>query len=207
MIEAGCPAKPLHFKFHTSPKTGVAMAETAEDVRTAYQHGYFVVEADGVARRTMLQSGKVEELRLNGAFWQVEKGQVIEAATRKPVVGDYDLMGVVDPKNVGQNIALHSRNGVAPSDISSPIVDRFKAAVNGRLDQPRVMHGAQDQFAGFRGGATVFYPDGRVVHLPDEVAVKAFYDNLKCETMRGAYPRPPASVPVVDELAAARTRL
>jgi hypothetical protein len=159
-----------------------------------------------IARRTVIRDGKVvvDELKLEGAFWQLEKGQVIEGASRKPVIGDYDLMGVINPKNLGQNIALHSSKGVTPSDISSPIVNKFKAAVNGRMDRPRVMHGAQDQFAGFRGGATVFYPDGRVVFLADDAAVKAFYDTIRRETIKGSYPRPTGGAPVVDELAVRR---
>ena len=207
LIEAGCPGKPMQLKFHTSPRTGVVTAENADEIKIAYEHGYFVVDADGVARRKVMQGAQevVEDVRLTGAFWQVEKGQVIEAATRKPVVGDYDLMGVIDPEQAGQNLALvWTEKGGFKEDVSSPIVEQFKQAVNAKMDRPRVLHGAQDQYAGFRGGATAFFPDGKVVYLPDEAAVKAFYDGLGRQTIKGAYPRPPAGTPVVDELAARR---
>ena len=41
---------------------------------------------------------------------------------------------------------------------------------------PRVLHGAQDQYAGFRKGATAFFPDGTVMYMETEEEVKAFYD-------------------------------
>jgi hypothetical protein len=206
LIEKGCPGKPLHFKFHTSDRTGVVMAETADDIRKAHQHGYFIVDPDGVARRTVIRNGKeaVEEMRLQNPFWQLEKGQVIDPKLKKPVVGDYDLMGVIDPKAPGRNIALHASKGKTPDDISSPIVDRFAGVVNSKMDMPRVLHGAQDQFAGFRKGATAFLPDGTVKYLPDEAAVKQFYESIGRETIKGAYGRPGPGVPVVDELAARR---
>lgn len=211
LIEMGCPGKPLSIKFHTSERTGVVMAADPADIKKAYDQRYFVVDADGIARRPIpgqVRNGKpvMEELELKGAFWQVEQGQLIDPRLRKPVVGDYDLMGVVDPSAPGRNIALHASGEKTPADISSPIVDRFKNAVNQRLDMPRVLHGAQDQFAGFRGGATAFLPDGTVKFLPDEAAVQGFYKSIGRETIRGSHPRPPSHVPVVDELAARRAR-
>jgi hypothetical protein len=206
LIEFGCPGKPLQIKFNTSPQTGVVSARNAADIQTAYKQGYYVIDADRVARRKVMRGGQevTEEMRLDGAFWEVEAGQIIDPALRKPVVGDYDLMGVMNPRNMGQNIALHARKDVNVEDISSPIVERFRSAVNKKMDMPRVMHGAQDQFAGFRGGATVFYPDGRVIHLADEAAVETFYRSIRRETIKGSYPRPAADIPVVDELAARR---
>lgn len=211
LIRKGCPGKPLTIKFHTDQRTGVVMATDPEDLKRAYQLRYYVVDADGVARRPIpgkFLNGKpaMEELKIDGAFWKVEKGQVIDPALRKPVVGDYDLMGVIDPSAPGRNIALHAVKGETPADISSPIVDRFAKAVNEQLDMPRVLHGAQDQFAGFRGGATAFLPDGSVRHLADEGAVQAFYKEIGRETIKGSYPKPPAPLLVVDELAARRTR-
>jgi len=132
---------------------------------------------------------------------------MIDPRLRKPVVGDYDLMGVIDPKAPGRNIALHARKEITPEDISSPIVDRFAGVVNSKMDMPRVLHGAQDQFAGFRNGATAFFPDGTVKYLPDEAAVKQFYESIGRETINGSYGRPGPGVPVVDELAARRAAL
>lgn len=195
LIERGCPGKPMTIKAHTSPRTGIVVAETKDEVSAAWEAGYYVVDKDGVARRTVpgkLRDGKpvVEELELPGTFWQLEPGQVIDPALKKPLVGDYDLMGVVDPRAMGRNIALVAKNGEPVADISSPIVSRFRGRVNGKLDQPRVLHGAQDQFADFRGGVTVFYPDGRTLLLPDEQAVRQFYGSIRRETIKGSYSRP-----------------
>jgi hypothetical protein len=118
---------------------------------------------------------------------------VIEVASRKPIVGDYDLMGVLDPKAPGRNIALFTSNGDVLKNVSGPNVTRFQNAVNRimKKERARVLHGAQDQYGGFRGGATVFYPDGvHATYLPDEAAVKAFYAhpliNRRTKTGEGA---------------------
>ena len=211
LIELGCPGKSVELKMSTSGRTGVVTATNNAEVEAARRLGHYVVDNDGVARRQIPGVFKnrqpvYEELDLKNVFWEIEPGQVIHQKLKKPIVGDYDLMGVVDPKNVGQNIALHASKGARTKDISSPIVDRFKRNVNSKLDQNRVMHGAQDQFAGYRGGATVFHPNGDVVYLKTEADVQAFYKNLGRKTQAESYPRPGADVKVDDELARARKR-
>lgn len=191
LIELGCPGKPLTIKFNTDATTGVVTASTPADIETARGLGYLVVDQDGVARG---QRG--QELRLTNTFWRVAPGQVIDARLRKPLVGDYDLMGVFRPSNPGQNIALVASNGRNVRDVSSPVVRRFSTRVNAALDMTRVMHGAQDQFASFRGSATAFMPDGRAVLLRDAHAVETFYNQWGRQTRTGTYnPTPPAPPP------------
>ena len=211
LIELGCPGKQVELKLNTSARTGVATAKNNAEVEAARKLGHYVVDNDGVARRQIPGVFKnrqpvYEELDLKNAFWEVEPGQVIHQKLKKPIVGDYDLMGVVDPKNVGQNVSIHVSNGARKKDISNPVVDRFRRNVNSKLDQDRVMHGAHDQFAGYRGGATVFHPNGDVVYLKTEADVEAFYRNLGRRTQAESYPRPSADVNVDDELARARKR-
>jgi hypothetical protein len=70
------------------------------------------------------------------------------------------------------------------------------------------LHGAQDQYKGFRGGATAFLPDGRVVFLKDEAAVELFYKNVGRQTRAGSYNpnlKPDTPAPA-DELAARRKK-
>lgn len=189
-----CPpkAKNLEGIATTKPSNqGIVMAENVKAVRS---RGYAVVDKDLVART---QDGKV--IDLPSKFWKLEKGQVIDVKLKKPVVGDYDLMGVIDPGAPGRNIALVASNGDTVADVSSPIVRRLKDSVNRRLDTDRVLHGAQDQYAGFRGGATVIYPDGHATFLPDEAAVKAFYDSpsIMRQTRTGKYES--GQRPVFDE--------
>ncbi|HLK69453.1 MAG TPA: hypothetical protein VKU19_38745 [Bryobacteraceae bacterium] len=152
-----------------------------------------------------LPNGTMEPVKLERTFWKVEPGQVIDPKSLKPVVGDYDLMGVFSPKNPGQNITLHSVDGNPVANRTSPPVDTFSASVNEKFDQPRVLHGAQDQYKGFRKGATVFHPNGRVEFLPTEADVQAFYKRMGRETIQGSYPRPgPGDPAPPDELAARR---
>jgi hypothetical protein len=187
LIEKGCPGKPLDIKFHTSELTGVVTAANNDEIAHARKLGYLVVDKDLVARGQPSPAGKPTELKLTNPFWKVLPGQIIDAAAKKPLVGDYDLMGVVKPSNPGQNIALVASEGEVLKDVSSPIVRRFANAVNGKLDRPRVLHGAQDQYSGFRGSATAFLPNGKAVLLPDEYAVKGFYEIIGRQTRLGSY--------------------
>ncbi|WP_158265011.1 hypothetical protein [Blastopirellula marina] len=187
-----CPpkAKNLEGIATTKPsEQGIVMAENISAVRS---RGYAVVDKDLIART---KDGRKIDLG-SDPFWKMEPGQVIDVELKKPVVGDYDLMGVIDPQAPGRNIALVVSNGETVADVSSPIVKRLAAAVNKRFDMNRVLHGAQDQYAGFRGGATVIYPDGHATFLPDEASVKAFYNSpsIMRQTRTGEYantaPRP-----------------
>lgn len=160
-----------------------------------------MVERDNIARRVVPQNGKpvTQELRLRNAFWKLEPGQVIDPEVQKPLVGDYDLMAVIDPRSPGRNIALVASEGNTLNDVNSPIVRNFSDKVNAKMDRPRVLHGAQDQYAGFRGGATVFLPDGRAFFLPDADAVKEFYELIGRPTIKGSYRIPVAGpVPVIS---------
>lgn len=206
LIEQGCPGKPLHFKFNTDSRTGILIAKDPADIHMAHSHGYFVVGKDGVARRTVSKGGqiKLESLEIDDQFWKLAEGQVIDPKLKKPVVGDYDLMGIIDPKSPGQNISLAARSGRRVQNVSNPVVDDFAKSVNDKMDMDRVLHGAQDQFGDFRKGAIAFFPDGRVHFMRDEESVEAFYKLLGRETAKGSYPRPTGDV--VDELAARRAR-
>ncbi|MFK7821558.1 MAG: hypothetical protein AB8G99_22780, partial [Planctomycetaceae bacterium] len=154
LIKRGCPAKPVDIKANTDALTGVVTAKNKGEIDDAVRAGYYVVDGDGVARRRFIGAdglAKIEELKLSNPFWKVQKNQIIQGGQRPlPLTGDYDLMGVIDPKSVGQNLALVAKNGRDVVDISGPTVDRFRRAINPKLDQQRVMHGAQDQFASFR---------------------------------------------------------
>ncbi|MHC4268313.1 MAG: hypothetical protein ACYSTS_07590 [Planctomycetota bacterium] len=172
-----CPPKRKHLeKIATSSepnnKSGIVkvVGKTKEKFDEVRKLGYAVVDDDLIPRDI---NGKV--LELTDKFWKLEKGQVIDVADMKPVVGDYDLMGILDPDATGRNLSLVVSNKEAVEDVTSPIVSKFKHAVNAKLDRNRVLHGAQDQYGGFRGDATVIYPDGSATYLPTEEAVEAFY--------------------------------
>jgi hypothetical protein len=189
LIAKGCPGKPMTIKSNTDARTGVVTAANPAEIKTAYQTGYYVVDADLVARREVLERGRTvkKELKIDMPFWRMAPGQIIDADLKKPLVGDYDIHGVIDPKNPGQNIALITEDGVRVSNIESPIVRNFRTIVNQSLDQDRMLHGAQDQYAGFRGGAVVFFTDGTARLLPTEADVKEFYQSIGRETMEGSY--------------------
>lgn len=206
-IAKGFPGKPITIKVKTSKQTGIVTATQPEHWEQAYKQGYYVVDADGIARRRVVRGGQeaMEELRPGGG-WPLEKGQVIDPVAHKPLVGDYDLMGVINPAAPGRNIALVASNGEKHFDINSPLVREFAERVNKKLDRPRVLHGAQDQYGGFDGGCTAFFPDGSAQLLPDETAVKELYEQLGRQTSKGAYPTPPPGSAMVDELALRRGR-
>lgn len=182
LIERGCPGKPMELSFiNTDARTGVVTARSPQHIERARQEGYLVVDADGVAR------GNGLEHRITDRFWQVEPGQVIDRNLRKPVIGDYDLMGVAPLESKGRNLALVHSDKRPIKDVRGPDVDRFMKAVNPKLDMPRVLHGAQDQYASFRGGATAFFPDGRVRYMETAEQVADFYKSIGRATREQSY--------------------
>ena len=186
-IERGYPPKPMTVKCHTSKKTGKVTAVTPSEIADCRTAGFYVIDSDSVARR-----GPNEALQGRFPFntpEMNEPGQVIDPKQRKALVGDYDLMGVIDPAATGRNLVLVTSNGVKMNNLMSPDVERARAAVNRRLDQPRVMHGAQDQFGDFpeNGGAAAFFPNGLVWELKDEQSLRGFYDLLNRQPITGTY--------------------
>jgi hypothetical protein len=105
----------------------------------------------------------------------------------------YDLMGVAPLSSPGQNAALAAsekvagQGAVAVKNVEAPLVRDVRQALNQSMKEERFLHGAQDQFAGYRGGATAFLPDGSAVCLADEAAVKAFYADLGRATRVESY--------------------
>lgn len=185
-IEKGYPPKPVTIKCHTSAKTGKVTATNSAEIAQCRAAGFYVIDPDGIARRNPNDA-------LQGRFpfnthEMNEAGQVIDSVKRKALVGDYDLMGVIDPAAPGRNLVLVSANGVQMTNLMSPDVEKARVAVNRRLDQPRVMHGAQDQFGDFpNGGAAAFIPNGLVWELKDGQSIRGFYDLLKRQPITGSY--------------------
>lgn len=189
-IARGNPAKPLRVKANTDPETGVVTGKMKSEFEAAMREGYFIADAKGMAYRTVVKDGSmtIESVSLKNATWKVKPGQFIQGGNPpKPLVGDYDLMGVFPKQSMGSNVARHSLDAKTVEDISGPHVSRLKKAVNGKLDCDRIMHGAQCQFSGFRGGATVFYPDGRTLLLRTEDDVRKFYASIGRKTARESY--------------------
>jgi hypothetical protein len=216
LIRKGAHPKAKYFNaFKSSRETGVLTALEQSHIDTAYEHGYFVVDKDLVARR--LKGGKMEELQLKDPFWKVEKGQVI-GADGKPVVGDYDLLAVLPEKSPGRNIA-EVADGAYPDslehDWAGPDTKKYAEALNSKLDQPRVLHGAQDQFQHSKfGGLTddtayAVYGDGSVAILEGRQQQEAFFKSYRRQTAMGSYGRRTPGTPLppgVIDLDAARAR-
>jgi hypothetical protein len=206
LIERGAPGKPFFFKFKSDPQTGILTATEKAHFEVVYKHGYYTMHDHQMARRIVMRNGResVEMIRIENPFWQVKPGQVIDPKLHKPVVGDYDMLGAVPVKSTGSNVSLVPKDPIN-GDWSGPVVERAAKAVNSRLDQPRVLHGAQDQHMSMGlsdDAAYAVFPDGSVHMMADKAAQEAFYKQLGRQTGAGAYPRPAG--PVVDELAARR---
>jgi hypothetical protein len=187
LIERGCPGKPKIFEpFNTDGRTGILTALKADHKQLVYKNNYLLVNGYRVATR-LLAIGSLETVKLKDVFWQLEPGQVIDPVVMKPVVGDYDLMGVFSPTAAGRNLTLVSSDGVPTKNRTSPIVEKLTETVNQKFDLPRVLHGAQDQYAGFKNGATAFFPDGTAQYMETEAEVKAFYASVGRQPITGSY--------------------
>jgi hypothetical protein len=187
LIEKGCPGKPKIFEpFNTDEHTGILTASTASHKQLVYKSNYILVNENRIATR-LLANGSLGSVKLKHPFWQLEPGQVIDPAVMKPVVGDYDLMGVFSPAAAGRNLMLVSSYGVPRDNRTSPVVERLTQIVNRKFDRPRVLHGAQDQYGGFRKGATAFFPNGSVQYMETEGEVTTFYGSLGRQPITGSY--------------------
>lgn len=187
LIEKGAPAKGMDLSkvgIKCSPQTGIATAQGRGQSDAAQKLGYFVVDANGVPRDS---SGNA--LKFNGKpIWSPKPGQVVDAKTQKPVVGDYDLLDVIDPAATGRRLVLASSNKKTLPDQTNPMVKAFRDAVNRKLDQPRTLHGAHADFSGLPNeGAFAFLPTGTVVYLPNQTAVKEFYQMIGRPTRVGQH--------------------
>lgn len=200
-IEMGFPGKPMKLKANTDDVTGIVTVKPNETnpektAEAVWKAGYYIIDELGIARNA---AGK--KLDLPAPEWPVKPGQVIDPAMKKPVVGDYDLLAVIDPKATGRNIALAVDDGVAVANRSNPDIAKVQSALNGRMDQPRVMHGTHDSFGDLPSaiskpsdGAIIFHPNGKVQLLETLADVEAFYAMIGRQTIKGSYPRPTPSV-------------
>jgi hypothetical protein len=185
-IEQGYPAKPLGINAKTSADLGIVTASNAAEAAEARGKGFFVIDADGIARNASGQELKFA----SKPQWTVRPGQVIHPERRKPLVADYDMLGVINPDAKGRNVSLAASDGKILKDWSNPDTRRVAETVNNLLDQPRVLHGAHDaRFAlPDKGGAQVFFPDGTTRDLQTPQDVATFYQEIGRKPVAG----PPA---------------
>lgn len=180
-IERGFPAKPKSISAHTDSVQGIVKAMSMDEIAQARIAKFYVVDADMIPRNS-----KGEVLKWQGVpEWKVEPGQIIDPLKKKPLVGDYDLLGVIDPTAKRRNLVLATKNGKPVDDFTNPKTNMVVQELNNKLDQPRVMHGSHDGFDALpnKGGATIYFPDGRVVYLENPRDVAAFYKSIGRESL------------------------
>lgn len=187
-IDKNYPPKPKSIEaLHTSAKTGKVTAMNHKEREEARNKGFYVIDDDGIARR------KPHELLQRRFAFNTpelnEPGQVIDPREQKALVGDYDLMGVIDPTAPGRVIALHSSMGEEVRNRTNPDVTRVINELNAQMGRKRVMHGPQDLYKSFRGPCTAFLPNGMTWALSTEQAVRSFYETIGRETITGSYRR------------------
>ncbi|HKQ86863.1 MAG TPA: anthrax toxin-like adenylyl cyclase domain-containing protein [Candidatus Acidoferrales bacterium] len=187
-IERGYPPKPKVLEaLHTDEKTGKVTATSPAEFAAARAAGYYVIDSDGIARRN-----RGEQLTKRFPFSTPDQnapGQVIDPARQLSLVGDYDLMGVIDPNAKGRVITLISSNGIPVENRTNPDVDRVINELNAMMREKRVMHGPQDLYKSFRGACAAFLNDGHVEDLNTEQRVRDFYARIGRETIAGSYRR------------------
>ncbi|HVK15167.1 MAG TPA: hypothetical protein VM597_40885 [Gemmataceae bacterium] len=210
LIRKGAHGKPMWAKFKSDPDTGVLTAKSWPEAATVHMNGFYTVAENGKTMVRMVNGVRKEAPLPKDPFWPVKPGQVIHP-DGKPVVGDYDLLGVIPIEAPGRNIVLVPRDPFK-GDWIGPDVAKYKDAVNNLLDKPRVLHGAQDGFhnpifGGFTDDvAYAVFPNGNTLVISGKMEQKAFYDAVGRQTAVGSYPRPAPGTPVVDEVAAMRAR-
>ncbi len=176
LIRQGAHGKPMWAKFSTSPKTGVLTASTEAHKNLAYENGAFVIHPDTISSRTAIRftkgpNGKLikETTKLEGD-WTIEPWQVV-GKDGKPFVGDYDLLGVAPIRSPGSNVSGVPKE-MAYGDWTGPWVEKYRAAINRKLDKPRVLHGPLDAY----GGPPSFVASKRRLLMPfTQMAALSFW--------------------------------
>jgi hypothetical protein len=187
---------------NTDKVTGKLTARTWKQRRIARAKGYYILEKDGFAYNKAKQKLTDPEgnpvrfdMKQRGEYGELTNrpGQVMDKATRKAVVSDYDLQDVIDPSALGRNLAGVPRS--VSGDVVSPAVRKFTNAFNQKVRNApeasqgglnysgdRIVHGADAQFIqyryfrknAFKGDAVGIMPDGRIVYFT-ESALAQFY--------------------------------
>lgn len=195
LIRKGAHGKPMWAKFKTSEETGVLTAKIPKEHELAHANGFFTVGHDGLVHRAFMQNGKrqIEVLKVDKPFWKMEPGQVI-ARDGKPVVGDYDLLGVAPIKSPGRNINVVPEDAKF-GDWNGPDVRKYAESVNSKIGKKRVLHGAQDGYGGdpkyvglTDGVSYAVFPDGRVLVMESKKAAQEFYDALGRQAKQNGAP-------------------
>jgi hypothetical protein len=175
-IRLGFPAKPLSVKWKTSLATGIVTVLDSADIAAAKRMGYFVVDNKGVPRNS---AGFPLQLP-DKPGWPVEAGQIIDPDALKPVVGDYDLLDVIDPDTLDELMIVWSEGGTPLLNKTNPEIEQIAELVNGSIgDRARVMHGPWAGVADVAdaGDSLLFFPDGSVIPFT-AAEIKALYFGL-----------------------------
>ncbi len=184
LIRKGAHGKPMWAKFKSSPQTGVLTASNDAERLICYRNGAYVVHADTVASKQAVRivGDKKEYIKI-GDDWKIEEGQVF-MKDGKPIVGDYDLLGVAPAKSPGSNVSSVP-DDVANGDWNGPWVKKYAKAVNDKLGEERVLHGAQDGYGGkpeYAGltddTAYAIFPNGKVHIMEGRTQQEAFYEAI-----------------------------
>lgn len=204
-IEKGYPGKPKELEpFKTSAsqhgltraKPGTNEIENAANIiHKDSGKKFYVVDRN---RRTATD-GDGNTIDLSDAEWPLEHGQIISPASQKPFPGDYDLMGVVNPSNTGQNLALVSSNKKMLSNFTNTVVDEVSRLVNRGIGEKRVLHGPEEAYGNWDrikpdDVIVAFFPDGRTTAL-NRSALIELYEQLgrRLLDMKGALVNPAES--------------
>lgn len=184
-IRKGYPPKPKILEFlRTGEKSGRVTAVTEHEIRDARELGFWLVDRDGIARDRDGKDHPVDKAQGEVLAY----GEVADPATKKVIVGDYDLMGVYspDPESRRRNLLLLPPEGV--QNYTSKTVRSVIEYVNAKMvadgDLPRVLHGSDEHYVEkpsrrFKGGATVFYPQGTGRYLDSALDVEWYYRSIK----------------------------
>lgn len=195
-IERGYPPKPKEIKVKTH-ESGIVTCDSAADAKTVRDtidpvsnKKYYTVDRN---RRTATD-GDGNTINVNENEWPVEVGQVIDPSSKKPLVGDYDLFDVFDPKVIAGdkppnqgNLVLASSDGKFVDDFTNPEVRAVVSDLNESLGSRRVMHGHHGAFDSIDNldpdeMVVAFLPDGLTVAM-NKAALRQFYEKIGRSTL------------------------
>ena len=168
-IKRGFPAKPIEISAKTQ-KDGLVRAISDAEYAQALNAGFMVVEKGGKKVAYLDNAGKVVTKDLpkslaNMSGYTPWHGHIIHKNAELPLTGDYDLLSILDPKDLNKNATGTILGGKGSKSLTNAHDNDVIEALNKGFGDKRVLHGTHENYSAISkgGDVTVFMPDGETV--------------------------------------------
>lgn len=161
-IKRGFPAKPIEISAKTQ-EDGLVRAISDAEYAQALNAGFMVVEKGGKKVAYLDNAGKVvtKDLpkslvppNMSRRVYTPQHGHIIHKNAELPLTGDYDLLAILDPKDLNKNATGMALGAKGTKSITNAHDNEVIAALNRGFEGPRknyfggprIKHGTHEHF-------------------------------------------------------------